>query len=119
VSHINDPFGRVAELPGAADAGDAQADRVRRLRWIAEAAEALIDGRPPSRPAALFLASALRGWLADGRARGGDLEKRFLRVAAPPRSTVTPSRLWQREVSGAREQDSPMPDTITTFNHEE
>jgi hypothetical protein len=113
-----DPFGRTA-LPPSADAGDAQADRLRRLCWIAEAAEALLDERPPSRAAALFLASALRSWLADSTARTGDLERRHFKVAAPARSTVTPSRLWLREGSDAREQDSPMRDTIATFNDQE
>lgn len=63
------------------------------MRLVAEAAEALLAGRLPDPAARLFLGGALAAWLRDG-GRLGALERDFLRVAAPRRSTMTPSRVW-------------------------
>lgn len=88
-----DPFGR-SRLP-------AGFDRASRVRLIAEAAEALLAGQLPHPAARLFLAGALVAWLRDG-GRIGALERDYLKVAAPRRSTATPARLWQRECSTRR-----------------
>ena len=82
-----DPFGR-SRLP-------ATFDRAGRVALLAECAEALLRGELPRAEARLFLASALRGWLRNG-GRLGALERDFLQVSAPRRSTHTASVLWHR-----------------------
>lgn len=85
-----DPFGRTALPTSALRDGDAQIDRLRRLEMIALAADALLEkGDAPS----LFVGGALRAWLERGGPTGS-LEKEFLAVAPPHRSTLTPARLW-------------------------
>lgn len=85
-----DPFAR-ARLP-------ADFSRQDRVRLLAEVAQALLDGREPSRAAALFVGGAVSAWLAQG-GRIGALERDFLRVAAPRSSRHTASELWRRECS--------------------
>lgn len=75
-----DPFLRVAPA--------AQLDRRERVRYVQEVAAALLDGRQPDRAAALFVASALGAWLAEGR-RLGDLEKHYLRTCGDAGSHTT------------------------------
>ena len=107
VDRSNDPFGR-GRLPETFS-------REQRIRLLAEVAHALLDGRTPSRPAALFLASALSAWLAQG-GTCGSLERDFLKVAAPRRSTLTPGRLWarMREGSAGRTTDDDADGTMGT-----
>lgn len=71
------------------------------MRLLAEAADALLAGRMPSSAARLFLAGALSAWLREG-GRIGALERDFLKVAAPARSTHTPARVWSRLCSDVR-----------------
>jgi hypothetical protein len=104
-----DPFGR-AQLPS-------DFTRADRVRLIAECADALLRGEPPSAAARMFVGGALAAWLADG-GRCGSLERDFLRVAAPRSSRHTASELWRRECSsrGATDDDDastiePSPDT--------
>jgi hypothetical protein len=92
MSLLHDPFGR-AGIPR-------DFDRAGRVRLIAEVAAALLDGRDPGRVAALFVGGALEAWLQEG-GRVGDLERVFLKVAAPERSRLTPGRLWERECCAA------------------
>jgi len=82
-----DPFGRT-RLPG-------DFSREGRIALINEVAQALLDGRTPTREGALFVGAALGTWLREG-GRCGALERDFLRVAAPPRSTLTAGRMFQR-----------------------
>jgi len=63
-------------------------DRAGRVALLAEAATALLDGRVPRAEAAVFLGSALHNWLA----RGGSLERQYLRVHQRG-SHLTPQRL--------------------------
>lgn len=92
-----DPFGRSALPAGFSREG--------RVRLIAEAAEALLDGRLPSAPARLFVAGALQAWLREG-GRCGALEKDYLRVTQRERSRLTPQRLYARCcASTATDQD--------------
>jgi hypothetical protein len=74
--------------PQLRDHAAAEADRLQRVKWLAEAADALLEGRKVPQAAALFLASALSAWLAEG----GALEK-HLRVVAPKGSQLTPAAL--------------------------
>lgn len=91
--HLHDPFGR-SQMP----AGFSRADRVK---LIAEAAAALLDGRLPEPAARLFVAGALDAWLRQG-SRCGSLERDFLKVTQRERSTLTPQRLYARECSARR-----------------
>jgi hypothetical protein len=86
-SHRADPFGR-SRLPD-------DFSREHRLRLVDEVARALVSGEVPSRPAALLVGGALLSWMQQGGTLGA-LERDFLKVAAPHRSTLTPQRLWQR-----------------------
>ncbi|MGE0583466.1 MAG: hypothetical protein AB7P31_15190 [Steroidobacteraceae bacterium] len=52
-------------------------DRAGRVQLLKECADALLSGRAPSPEASAFLGAAIAGWLA----RGGSLERRYLRVA--------------------------------------
>lgn len=81
------------------------------MRLLGEAAEALLAGKLPSAEARLFLAGALSAWLREG-GRLGALERDFLRVAAPHRSTHTPARLWARECSNGRGTPGTDSDTV-------
>ena len=99
-----DPFGRRCERPS----GFTREDRVR---LVAEVADALLAGEIPSAPARLFVGAALSGWLAEG-GRLGALERDFLHVAAPARSTATPSRLWARLRSDVRGTGDGDADTV-------
>lgn len=101
--HLHDPFGR-SQMP----AGFTRADRVR---LIAEAAAALLDGRLPEPAARLFVAGALDAWLREG-GRIGALERDYFRVAAPARSTHTPARLYARHCSDARTTPGDEADTL-------
>lgn len=65
-------------------------DRRQRVRWLREAAACLLDGRPVPRDAALYLGGAVSAWLA----RGGRLDRDFLRVAAPRGSHSTPQAIF-------------------------
>jgi hypothetical protein len=91
-----DPFGR-SRLPG-------DFTREGRVGLIAECATALLDGRMPSREAAMFLAGGVLSWLQCG-GRIGALERDYWRVAAPERSTATPARVYARSVSARRATD--------------
>ena len=65
-------------------------DRARHVRQIGEVAKALLDGRLPSRSAALFVGGALLSWLENG----GDLCREYLNVVKP-KSHRTPAAIWQ------------------------
>ncbi len=78
-----DPFGR-SQLPQ-------DFSREGRVALLGEAFEALMRGELPRPEARIFLASAGLAWLA----RGGDLQRDFLRVVKP-KSHVTPDRIWRR-----------------------
>lgn len=93
-----DPFGR-SRLPG-------DFTREGRVRLIAEAARALLDGRLPSAEARLFLAGAIAAWLEAG-GRCGSLERDYLRVTGRPRSRLTPQRLLARCERTATDDDEP------------
>jgi len=75
--------------------------REDRVKLLAEVAEALLAGRLPAPAARLFVAGALDAWLRQG-GRIGALERDFLKVAAPSRSTHTPARIWSRICSDVR-----------------
>lgn len=100
----HDPFNR-SRLP-------ATFDREGRVRLLGEAALDLLEGRMPSTEARMFLGGALLSWLQSAGALGA-LERDFLQVAAPHRSTMTPGRLWQRgssrRATDARETDTMPP----------
>ncbi len=98
-----DPFGR-AGLP-------ADFSRADRVRLIAECADALVRGELPSVEARLFLGGAIAAWLARG-GRVGDLERHYLRIAAPRSSRHTPSELWRRECSSRGTTDGDARDTL-------
>lgn len=98
-----DPFGR-SRLP-------ATFDRAGRVALLAECADALLAGRLPSVSARMFVGSALSSWISEG-GRIGALERDFLRVAAPPRSTATPARLWAAMRSDVRATGDAGADTV-------
>ena len=77
-----DPFGR-SRLPVD------RLDRVERVRLLQEAADALLEGSPVPRDAALFLGGGIAAWLAEG----GSLDRDYLRVRAPQGSHDTPKQL--------------------------
>lgn len=77
-----DPFGRPVAVP-------ATLSRQDRVRLLAEAFDALVQHRLPSKQARLFLGGAGLAWLAGG----GDFERDYLRVSAPPGSHFTPQTL--------------------------
>lgn len=87
----------VTELARAmgGDRTPAALTREGRVKLLAEAFQALLDGRPPSREAALFLGGAGMAWLTNG----GDLARDFLRVVAP-QSKRTAAKIW-REMQNA------------------
>lgn len=71
--------------------------REHRVELLAEVFRALIEGRQPSRAAALFVGGAGAAWLS----QGGDLLRDYWRVAAPRSSHNTPTRVW-RELCSSR-----------------
>lgn len=77
---LHDPFSR-ARIPG-------DFSRSGRIALLQEAAQALIEGRTPSREAGMFLGSALSAWLSGT----GPLE-RYLQVHTAPGSHATPQQL--------------------------
>jgi hypothetical protein len=90
---FHDPFGRSALPPDFS--------REHRIQLIGEAAQALLQGRLPSPAARLFIGGALDAWLQQG-GRLGALERDFLKVSAPARSTLTPARVHARICSARR-----------------
>ena len=101
---MHDPFGRTKK--------PATFGREGRVRLLGEAALDLLEGRMPSTEARMFLGGALHSWLQEGGALGS-LERDYFRVTGPRRSTLTPSRLWQRAGgSTARATSAGEPDTI-------
>lgn len=87
--------------------------REDRVRLLAEVFEALLEGREPSRAAALFVGGAGLDWLREG----GDLLRDHWRVKAPAGSHHTPPYLWQQSSSrGAQACDEP--DTIAAMSNE-
>lgn len=94
-----DPF---AILAGAR--APAELPREDRVRLLGEAAQALLEGRMPSDKARLFLGGALVAWLA----RGGDLERDYLRVRQRG-SHRTPSKLWAALIA---DEDSDEPEAL-------
>jgi hypothetical protein len=83
-----DPFNRSRLPPEHATRDPA---RARRVRWIAEVAIALLEGRLPSAEARLFVAASLQTWLEIG----GELVDDHLQVRGPRGSHASPQRLWQ------------------------
>jgi hypothetical protein len=108
-----DPFRRTCIPPDFSRAG--------RVALIEEVGRALVEGRQPSREAALFVGAALSAWLCEG-GRCGALERDFLRVAAPHRSTLTPCRLWQRmrdtDGSSGRATSDEQADTMDSIDND-
>jgi len=82
-----DPFGR-SRVPDALS-------REGRIRMLARAAAALLEGQLPDPAARLYLGAAISSWLREG-GRVGDLERRYLQVTAKERSRMTPARLLAR-----------------------
>jgi hypothetical protein len=89
---LHDPFQR-SRLPG-------DFSRAGRVLLLAEVFQALLAGRTPDRAAALFVAGAGMAWLEEGGATGS-LERDFLRISPPHRSTLTPTRIWARSTARA------------------
>jgi hypothetical protein len=74
--------------------------REGRVRLLGEAFEALLDGRTPSREAALFLGGAGMAWLQTG----GDLARDYLKVVKP-KSHRTPTAIWREVQASAHHPD--------------
>lgn len=85
-----DPFGRDVRLPAAWN-------REHRVRLLGEVFLALVEGRQPSREAALFVGGGGLSWLSEG----GDLLREYWQVSAPRSSHHTPSHVW-RAVGSSR-----------------
>jgi hypothetical protein len=77
-----DPFNR-SRLPG-------DFSREGRVQLLGEAFQALMDDKPLSREAALFLGGAGMAWLENG----GDLVRHYLKVCKP-KSHRTPAAIWR------------------------
>jgi hypothetical protein len=88
-----DPFGRT-RLPAAHD-------RVERVRLSGEVAQALLEGRVPSRQAALFVGGALLGYLESDTKRP-DLARDFLRIKPERGSNWTPQAIWRKWRNGKK-----------------
>lgn len=71
-----------------------------RVRLIDEIRQALLEGRLPSREAALFVGGALGAWLVNG----GDLARDWLEVVKP-KSHRTASKIWRDLQAAALHQD--------------
>lgn len=65
--------------------------REDRVRLLDEVFRALIEGRQPSREAAMFVGGGGLSWLSEG----GDLLREYWQVSAPRSSRHTPSHLWR------------------------
>ena len=91
---IHDPFDR-SRLP----IGFTREDRIRLL---AEFRSAVLEGRPPPAEAAMFLASALDGYLQ----HGGDLARDFLRITPPRGSHRTPRAIARHHDEGEDLQEA-------------
>lgn len=100
---LHDPFSR-ARLPR-------DWSREGRVLLLAETFAALVDGRVPTREAALFTGGAGLSWLQRGGTLGS-LERDFWRVSAPRRSTLTPARLLAAMGSRPRTTDVALLDTM-------
>lgn len=87
---MHDPFNR-SKMP-------ASFDREGRVRLLGEAFKAMLDGKPLSQEAAMFLGGAGLSWLENG----GSFEKVYLQVVRP-KSHRTPSAIW-REIAHANER---------------
>ena len=86
--------------------------REDRVALLAEAFQALLAGRLPSRAAALFVGGAGLAWLS----QGGSLERDFLKVTAKAGSHHTPTYVWQTlcdEVSSEGAQPGDGEDTLS------
>lgn len=77
----------------------ADIDRTGRVDMVAEVFECLLDGRMPSRRAALFVAGGGLQWLRDG----GSLERTYWRISGPAGSHRTASWVYR---SSRGQQDS-------------
>src|SRR5262245_10889793 len=89
---------RLSQVIGPRKAGGAL-ERADRIRLLGEAAQALLEGRMPDRPAALFLGGAIESWLREG----GDLERAYFRVRGPRGSRRTPSAIWRAHRDDGRD----------------
>lgn len=92
----------LTELARAMGSGNTPAALTRegRVKLLGEAFNALLDGRTPSREAALFLGGAGMAWLTNG----GDLARDFLRVVAP-QSKRTAAKIWREMQAAAHHPD--------------
>lgn len=105
-----DPFFRPTQLPE--DLAErlpevAESERRRRIAWVAEVAEALLEGKQSSRAAALFVGGALETRLGDDRL---SLEK-LLRLR-PRRGSHARSRIagsGDRVKFGDEDEEAPTP----------
>lgn len=102
---VHDLFGRPVRLPDGFS-------RQHRIQLVGEVFQALIDGRLPSREAALFVGGAGAAWLSEG----GDLVRDYLRVAAPRSSHHTPQHLWREACSSGGATDGDEPETMNADN---
>lgn len=84
-------------------------DRAGRVALLGEFAEAALSGKPPSRESLLFVAGAIRAWLAGG----GSLEADYLQVTGKAGSHITPAALWQTLCDGSSEGAQPGDDKAT------
>lgn len=104
-----DPFNRVtmpADLREQFDAARAEeaereAEREQYAQWFAEVADGLLQGKPMSIEARLFVGGAHSAWLADGCR--GDLVRDYLHLRPVRGSHRTAAELLRR----LREQDPP------------
>ena len=92
-----DPFNRTQK--------PATFDREGRVALLAEFFGELMAGRMPRREAVVFAAGGAVEWLEQG-GTVGSLERDYWKVSAPHRSTMTPSRIWQRSTARATEPES-------------
>lgn len=102
-----DPFGR-SRLP-------ADFTREHRVKLINEVFQALIDGRLPSREAALFVGGGGLSWLS----QGGDLLRDYWRISAPAGSHRTPAAVKRELCCSSRgTTDGAEPETMNAENSE-
>jgi len=103
-----DPFGRIdgervrrASRSRAAEERERrmrqQADLVQRVAWLAEVSAALLEGRTPDRPAALFVAMAVERML-----EGTDPRTAF-GIRGVRGSHATAVTVWRAMHSGTQE----------------
>lgn len=103
-----DPFDDGALVDVWGGRAPADLDREGRIALLAEVFDALMDGRMPSRRAALFVGGGGMQWLRDG----GSLERTYWRVSAPAGSHHTPAYVWQRISSSRGAQEFSEGDSI-------